>query len=110
MDVEIKVTPTAQAIFNEATEPYVRVGANSGGCSGWRYELETSNDISDDDVQFGSIIVNKDILTNVLGSITIDYKESSDMLDQGFVFQSNSGSCGCGKSFQPVNPAYSNHG
>ena len=50
MDVEIKVTPTAQAIFDEATEPYVRVGANSGGCSGWRYELETSDDISDNDL------------------------------------------------------------
>ena len=109
MDVEIKVTPIAQAIFDKATEPYVRVGANSGGCSGWRYELETSDDMSDNDVKFGSVIVEKDILTNVLGSITIDYKESSNMLDQGFVFVSNSGSCGCGKSFQPVNPDY-NHG
>ena len=71
MDVEIKVTPIAQAIFDQATEPYVRVGANSGGCSGWRYELETSDDMSDNDVKFGSVIVDKDILTNVLGSITI---------------------------------------
>ena len=44
MDVEIKVTQTAQQIFNEATESYIRVGANPGGCSGWKYELASTND------------------------------------------------------------------
>ena len=109
MDVEIKVTQTAQQIFNEATDPYIRVGANPGGCSGWKYELASTNDKFDDDAQFGSIVVNRDVLTNVIGSVTIDYQESENMLDQGFIFISNTGKCGCGQSFQPVNPSYARH-
>jgi iron-sulfur cluster assembly protein len=104
---EIKVTEKAKKIFSDAPEKYIRVGANPGGCSGWRWTLESTNEKKIDDVMFeNQFIVNKNILTNVIGSITIDY-EDRDLINQGFIFMTNSGQCGCGESFQPINPFFS---
>jgi len=104
---QITVTEKAKKIFSGAPEKFIRISANPRGCSGWRWTLESTNEIHLNDVSFedGYIIVDKDILTNVIGSITIDYKDE-DMVNQGFVFITNSGQCGCGESFQPINPNY----
>jgi len=84
----------------------LRVGANSGGCSGYRYELEwdDADNVSEDDVSFQSngvhIVVNRECLTTVLGSVRIAYN-SSNLVEQGFVFQrlDHQHQCGCGESF-----------
>lgn len=104
---QIKVTDKAKKIFSEASEKYIRVDANPGGCSGWRWTLESTDELTLDDVTFenGLIVVEKNVLTNVIGSITIDYVDD-DLVNQGFIFITNSGQCGCGESFQPVNPDY----
>lgn len=104
---EIRVTDKAKKIFHQAPEKFIRVGANPGGCSGWRWTLESTNDITLNDVTFenGFIIIDKELLTNVVGSVTIDYVDD-DIVKQGFIFITNSGQCGCGESFQPMNPDY----
>jgi iron-sulfur cluster assembly protein len=104
---EIKVTEKAKKIFSDAPEKYIRVGANPGGCSGWRWTLESTDEKKVDDEMFENeyVIINKDILTNVIGSITIDYQDK-DLINQGFIFITNSGQCGCGESFQPINPIF----
>lgn len=103
----ISTTEKARNIFSQADEKFIRVGANPGGCSGWRWTLESTNDLKLTDVTFenGKIIIDKDLLTNVIGSITIDYKDDN-LIEQGFVFITNSGQCGCGESFQPINSSY----
>lgn len=103
-DFTISITEKAKNIFYEADEKFIRVGANPGGCSGWRWTLESTNDLKLNDVTFegGRIIIDKELLTNVIGSITIDYKDDN-LIEQGFVFLTNSGQCGCGESFQPLN-------
>ena len=90
----------------------LRIGANKGGCSGWRWELETedSNNESEHDLVFESegleLIVDSDILENVIGSVLIDYS-TKNLVEQGFVFIRESGQqCGCGESMEAINRNY----
>ena len=85
----------------------LRVGANSGGCSGWRWELETNSkdEIGKDDVTFESndisVVVNKELYEEIIGPVKIDYSQKN-LVEQGFVFIRQSGQqCGCGESFTP---------
>ena len=90
-------------------ESFLRIGARPGGCSGWKYELEsnTHKDVGPNDIkilsQEVSVIVDREALTDILGSIRIDYSEKN-LVEQGFVFEqlTNGHQCGCGESFTPV--------
>jgi len=46
-------------------------------------------------------------LTNVIGNVIIDYIDDN-LVEQGFVFKTVSGQCGCGESFQPISENYKN--
>ena len=90
-------------------ETFLRIGARPGGCSGWKYELEsnTHKDVGPNDIkilsQEVSVIVDREALTDILGSIRIDYSDKN-LVEQGFVFVQliNGHQCGCGESFTPV--------
>ena len=90
-------------------ETFLRIGARPGGCSGWKYELEsnTHKDVGPNDIkilsQEVSVIVDREALTDILGSIRIDYSDKN-LVAQGFVFVQliNGHQCGCGESFTPV--------
>ena len=90
-------------------ETFLRIGARPGGCSGWKYELEsnTPKDVGPNDIkilsQEVSVIVDREALTDILGSIRIDYSDKN-LVEQGFVFEqlANGHQCGCGESFTPV--------
>ena len=93
----------------ELEDSFLRIDANPGGCSGYRYELDfnTEGDIKAEDEKFVShgvnIVVDKTCLTEILGSVEIDYTDAN-MVEQGFVFQQliNGYQCGCGESFTAV--------
>ncbi len=111
------LTARAAQVFKESCEAegstlentFLRIGASPGGCSGWKYELESnfSNDIRPNDVQIQSrevtVIVDREALTEVLGPLKIDFSEKN-MVEQGFVFEQlfTGHQCGCGESFTPV--------
>ena len=90
-------------------ETFLRIGARQGGCSGWKYELEsnTPKDVGPNDIkilsQEVSVIVDREALTDILGPIRIDYSDKN-LVEQGFVFEqlTNGHQCGCGESFTPV--------
>ena len=90
-------------------ETFLRIGARPGGCSGWKYELEsnTHKDVGPNDIkilsQEVSVIVDREALTDILWSIRIDYSDKN-LVEQGFVFEqlTNGHQCGCGESFTPV--------
>jgi len=90
-------------------ETFLRIGAKPGGCSGWKYELEsnTPKDVGPNDIkilsQEVSVIVDREALTDILGPIRIDYSDKN-LVEQGFVFEqlTNGHQCGCGESFTPV--------
>ena len=90
-------------------ETFLRIGARPGGCSGWKYELEsnTHKDVGPNDIkilsQEVSVIVDREALIDILGPIRIDYS-NKNLVEQGFVFEQliTGHQCGCGESFTPV--------
>ena len=114
---EVILTERAAQVFKEACEAegssledtFLRIGARPGGCSGWKYELESSNreEAGPNDVQILSkkvlVIVDRDALTDILGPLKIDYSDKN-LVEQGFVFEQliTGHQCGCGESFTPV--------
>ena len=91
----------------DPSSTFVRVGAKPGGCSGWTFLIETTeNKNSRDDIySFGGIdfIVDNVQLHTIIGSLEIDYRDDN-IVEQGFVFKRlGSGQlCGCGESFTPL--------
>ena len=81
---------------------FVRVGVNSGGCSGLSYELKFDNKTGDNDKLFVDneikIIVDKKSLLYLAGT-TLEY--SGGLNGKGFVFVNPNANrtCGCGESF-----------
>ena len=81
---------------------FVRVGVNSGGCSGLSYELKFDNKTGNDDKVFVDnkikIIVDKKSLLYLAGT-TLEY--SGGLNGKGFIFVNPNANrtCGCGESF-----------
>ena len=113
----VVLTERAAHVFKESCEEegltlqdtFLRIGARPGGCSGWKYELESNSpeDVGPNDIQIlsqdVSVIVDREALTDILGAIRIDYSDKN-LVEQGFVFEQliNGHQCGCGESFTPV--------
>ena len=104
----LKVSDSAknrlEHLLNQEKEEknYVRVGVESGGCSGLSYKLEFENIRHDDDELFEdngiSVLINKKSVLYLAGTIL----EFSDGLNgKGFVFKNPNANrtCGCGESF-----------
>ena len=113
----VVLTEKAAQVFKESCEAegltlqdtLLRIGARPGGCSGWKYELESNSpeDVGPNDIQIlsqdVSVIVDREALTDILGPIRIDYSDKN-LVEQGFVFEqlTTGHQCGCGESFTPV--------
>ena len=113
----VVLTERAAQVFKDSCEAegltlqdtFLRIGARPGGCSGWKYELESNSpeDVEPNDVQIlsqeVSVIVDREALTDILGPIRIDYSDKN-LVEQGFVFEQliTGHQCGCGESFTPV--------
>ena len=111
------LTERAAQVFKDSCEAegltlqdtFLRIGARPGGCSGWKYELESNSpeDVGPNDIQIlsqdVSVIVDREALTDILGPIRIDYADKN-LVEQGFVFEQliTGHQCGCGESFTPV--------
>ena len=113
----VVLTERAAQVFKDSCEAegltlkdtFLRIGARPGGCSGWKYELESNSpeDVGPNDIQIlsqdVSVIVDREALTDILGAVRIDYS-NKNLVEQGFVFEQliNGHQCGCGESFTPV--------
>ena len=113
----VVLTERAAQVFKDSCEAeglalqdtFLRIGARPGGCSGWKYELESNSleDVGPNDIkilsQDVSVIVDREALTDILGPIRIDYLDKN-LVEQGFVFEQliTGHQCGCGESFTPV--------
>ncbi|CAM4096201.1 HesB/IscA family protein [Zobellia nedashkovskayae] len=87
--------------FDSSTD-YVRVGVESGGCSGLSYKLDFDNKKDEADKVFEDndvrIIVDKKSFLYLVGT-TLEY--SGGLNGKGFVFNNPNAqrTCGCGESF-----------
>lgn len=81
---------------------FVRVGVESGGCSGLSYKLDFDNSKNDDDELIENnqikLLVNKKSYLYLVGT-TLEF--SDGLNGKGFVFNNPNASrtCGCGESF-----------
>ena len=112
---ELKITEKAASVFkdmitDEKKDPensYLRVGANSGGCSGWKYSLDFEDMIDPEDLTFEQydvkLVVDEKILNEIIGDVEVDYK-IGNLVEQGFIFKrlKYAHVCGCGESFTPL--------
>ncbi|MEC9374290.1 MAG: iron-sulfur cluster assembly accessory protein, partial [Planctomycetota bacterium] len=81
----------------------LRVGVKGGGCSGFSYLLDLTENHRDTDESFdqhGVTIICDPKSLLYLNGTTIDFKD--EIMGRGFVFQNPNATstCGCGSSFQ----------
>ena len=112
---ELKITEKAARVFKEMIadenknleNSYLRVGANSGGCSGWKYSLDFEDMIDPEDLTFEQydvkLVVDEKILNEIIGDVEVDYK-IGNLVEQGFIFKRliYDHVCGCGESVTPI--------
>ena len=112
---ELKITEKAASVFKEMIadenkdpeNSYLRVGANSGGCSGWKYSLDFEDTVDPIDLTFEQydvkLVVDEKILNEIIGDVEVDYK-IGNLVEQGFIFKrlKYAHVCGCGESFTPL--------
>ena len=89
-------------IEDNSGKEYVRVGVESGGCSGLVYKLDFDDSMNNEDelVEHNGIklVINKKSILFLAGT-TLEY--SSGLNGKGFVFNNPNANrtCGCGESF-----------
>ena len=89
-------------IEDNSEKQYVRVGVESGGCSGLVYKLDFDDSMDNEDelVEHNNIklVINKKSILFLAGTI-LEY--SSGLNGKGFVFNNPNANrtCGCGESF-----------
>lgn len=97
---EIKTILEHQGLTPETT--YLRLGVKGGGCSGFTYSLDLSQDKGENDEVYednGIRMLCDPKSYLYLNGTTVDFKD--ELMGRGFVFDNPnaSGTCGCGSSF-----------
>jgi iron-sulfur cluster assembly protein len=98
---EIKTIIQQQELPGEATK--LRVGVKGGGCSGFSYMLDLTEETkgeADEEMESNGIKILCDMKSYLyLNGTEIDFKD--EVMGRGFVFKNPNAtsSCGCGSSF-----------
>ncbi len=85
-----------------ADQSYLRMGVKGGGCSGFSYALDLTENKNDDDEEWeihGVKVICDPKSYLYLNGISVDFKD--EIMGRGFVFNNPNatGTCGCGSSF-----------
>ena len=90
------------------SDAYLRLGVNTGGCSGFTYGMGIDEEATEQDeileVQGVKVLLEKDSVKYLRG-VEIDYKES--LMGGGFTIHNPNAvsTCGCGHSFRTKDDA-----
>lgn len=99
---EIKSIITDQGLTEASTR--LRVGVKGGGCSGFSYMLDLTEEPKsemDEEIESHGIKILCDMKSYLyLNGVEIDFKD--EVMGRGFVFKNPNATstCGCGSSFQ----------
>lgn len=90
-----------QDLRTEKDQPnlMLRITVEGGGCSGFQYKLELSEDTKDKDVSFENAVITDDISLPFIEGSTVRFKD--DLIGSEFVIDNPNAQsgCGCGTSF-----------
>ena len=77
----------------------LRVTVEGGGCAGFQYKLELTEDQGDKDTLFDGVVVSDDISLPFIEGSVVKFKE--DLIGAEFVIDNPNAQsgCGCGTSF-----------
>lgn len=77
----------------------LRITVDGGGCSGFQYKLELTDEVKDKDLTFGNSVVTDSISLPFLDGATISFEES--LIGSEFKINNPNATsgCGCGSSF-----------
>lgn len=77
----------------------LRITVDGGGCSGFQYILELTDEIKDKDLRFADSVVTDDISMRFLEGSTIKFKDN--LIGSEFIIDNPNAQsgCGCGTSF-----------
>lgn len=92
----------AKSNGGESKPLFLRVGVKGGGCSGFSYSLDLTENVREEDErwdQHGVQVICDPKSMLYLDGATIDFKD--EIMGRGFVFSNPNAtsSCGCGSSF-----------
>jgi len=99
--IEIKSIIEQQSL--PAAETRLRVGVKGGGCSGFSYMLDLTEEPKsdmDEEMESHGVKILVDMKSNLyLNGVEIDFKD--EVMGKGFVFKNPNATstCGCGSSF-----------
>jgi len=99
--IEIKSIIEQQSL--PASETRLRVGVKGGGCSGFSYMLDLTEEPKsdmDEEMESHGVKILVDMKSNLyLNGVEIDFKD--EVMGKGFVFKNPNATstCGCGSSF-----------
>ena len=89
--------------LDDNKQTYLRVGVKGGGCSGFSYILDLTDNLKDSDQivsdEDGIKVICDDKSLLYIGGTSIDFRD--EVMGRGFVFENPNASttCGCGSSF-----------
>ncbi len=77
----------------------LRVTVEGGGCSGFQYILELTDEAKDKDLKFADAVITDDISMPFLNGSVVKFKD--DLIGSEFVIDNPNAQsgCGCGTSF-----------
>ncbi|MAI61401.1 MAG: hypothetical protein CBB87_02795 [Micavibrio sp. TMED27] len=77
----------------------LRITVEGGGCSGFQYKFELTDETGDKDLTFGNSVVTDDISMPFIDGSKIIFKQ--DLIGSDFVIENPNAQsgCGCGTSF-----------
>lgn len=106
--MSIKINPSAiariETLRQEQSKPalMLRVRVEGGGCSGFQYKLDLTEDKNDKDLIFENAVITDNISMPFLDGATISFDD--DLIGATFKIDNpNAASgCGCGTSFSVI--------
>ena len=77
----------------------LRVRVDGGGCSGFQYKLELTDDIEESELRFGDVVVTDDMSLTFLKDSVVKFDEG--LIGSEFKIENPNAvsGCGCGVSF-----------
>ena len=78
---------------------FLRVRVDGGGCSGFQYRLDLTDDKKENDLVFNDVVLSDDISMGFLEGATISFEEG--LIGSEFKIDNPNATagCGCGTSF-----------
>jgi iron-sulfur cluster insertion protein len=85
-------------ILSQSPGSKVRLMVNSGGCAGFSYKFDLTNNINEDDLVFDDLVIDQTSL-DVLGDFQIEYISNLSGSYFKLDIEKATSTCGCQTSF-----------